>query len=52
MGAVLFAITNPIWGVEFIDENGGGLGVRLRKSTRGQTEKEVTAAAARPLSTS
>jgi hypothetical protein len=28
-------------GVEFIDENGGGPGVRLRKSPRGQTEEEV-----------
>ena len=39
-------------GVEFIDENGGGPGVRFAKIDRGQTEKEVTAAAARPLSTS
>ena len=26
-------------GVEFIDENGGGAGVRLRKPTRRKTEK-------------
>jgi len=26
-------------GVEFIDENGGGAGVQLRKPRRGQTEK-------------
>ena len=26
-------------GVEFIDENGGGAGVRLRKSTKGKSQK-------------
>ena len=30
-------------GVEFIDENGGGPGLRLRKAERTQTEKEVIA---------
>ncbi|MDT4743671.1 XRE family transcriptional regulator [Bradyrhizobium sp. WYCCWR 12699] len=26
-------------GVQFIDENGGGLGVRLRKATRSKSQK-------------